>query len=85
MSTVANRRLLSRLHRDLKELLEQPYPGVTVFTNDANIRRFCLVLTPPSGPFTGMNLHFDVELPLDWVCPLLCHITSVDILNRDVS
>ena len=67
MTTLASRRLVARLHRDLKELLEQPYPGVAVFTDDADIRKFCLVLTPPSGPWTGLNLHFDVELPVEWV------------------
>ena len=63
--------LLARLHRDLAELKGAPYPGVAVFTDDANILKFCLVLTPPSGPWKGLSLHFDVELPTDWV-KLLC-------------
>ncbi|GLB38641.1 putative protein modification by small protein conjugation [Lyophyllum shimeji] len=60
------RTLLSRLHHDLQELLDSPYPGVDVFFDDANIQRLCLVLTPPSGPWKGLALHFDVELPNHW-------------------
>ncbi|KAF5317532.1 hypothetical protein D9619_013226 [Psilocybe cf. subviscida] len=58
--------LLSRLYKDLSELQENPYPGVAVFTDDANLRKLCLVLTPPGGPWTGLALHFDVELGEDW-------------------
>lgn len=60
-------RLLARLHHDLAELLESPYPGVDIFTYDADIRKFCLVLSPPSGPWKDLSLHFDVVLPNDWV------------------
>ncbi|KAF8158902.1 hypothetical protein K438DRAFT_1860600 [Mycena galopus ATCC 62051] len=58
--------LLSRLYQDLAELHESPYPGVGVFLDDANVRKFCLVLTPPSGPWKNLSLHFDVVLPEDW-------------------
>ncbi|TFK74855.1 hypothetical protein BDN72DRAFT_759143 [Pluteus cervinus] len=58
--------LFSRLSRDLAELHETPYPGVAVFTDDANILKFCLVLTPPSGPWKDLSLHFDVEIPERW-------------------
>jgi ubiquitin-protein ligase len=61
------RPLLSRLYHDLAELQESPYPGVSVFTDDSNMRKFCLVLTPPSGPWKDLALHFDVELPHHWV------------------
>ncbi|KAF8073957.1 hypothetical protein FPV67DRAFT_776506 [Lyophyllum atratum] len=60
------RALLSRLYHDLQELLESPYPGVNVFFDDANLQRLCLVLTPPSGPWKDLALHFDVELPNHW-------------------
>jgi len=66
-----SRPLLSRLHHDLVELRDSPYPGVSVFTDDANMRKLCLVLTPPSGPWKELSLHFDVELPDTWVCALL--------------
>lgn len=66
--TNTSSRLLARLHRDLRELTEEPYPGVAVFTDEADLRKFCLVLTPPSGPWTGLNLHFSVSLPHNWVC-----------------
>ncbi|KAJ7175945.1 hypothetical protein C8R46DRAFT_1347422 [Mycena filopes] len=58
--------LLSRLYQDLAELHESPYPGVALFIDDANVRKFCLVLTPPSGPWKNLSLHFDVVLPEDW-------------------
>ncbi|KDR82906.1 hypothetical protein GALMADRAFT_858233 [Galerina marginata CBS 339.88] len=51
---------------DLGELQDNPYPGVAVFTDDANFRKLCLVLTPPSGPWTDLALHFDVVLPENW-------------------
>ncbi|KAG6915897.1 hypothetical protein DXG01_009364 [Tephrocybe rancida] len=58
--------LLSRLNHDLAELLESPYPGVYVKIDDANVQKLCLVLTPPSGPWKDLALHFDVELPNHW-------------------
>ncbi|KAG6860390.1 hypothetical protein C0995_011775 [Termitomyces sp. Mi166 len=61
------RALLSRLHHDLAELFESPYPGVSVYADDANVQKLCLVLTPPSGPWKDLALHFDVELPNHWV------------------
>ncbi|KAJ2916991.1 hypothetical protein MD484_g3410, partial [Candolleomyces efflorescens] len=66
MATNSSHRLLARLQRDLAELREQPYPGVAVFIDDADIRKFCLVLTPPAGPWKGLTLHFDVCLPSSW-------------------
>ncbi|KAJ7259533.1 hypothetical protein B0H12DRAFT_1182143 [Mycena haematopus] len=76
--------LLSRLYKDLAELHESPYPGVAVFIDDANVRKFCLVLTPPSGPWKNLSLHFDVVLPDDW--PILppkisCSVDGVDHPN----
>ena len=67
MSSQSSRRLLSRLSQDFAELRDDPYPGVAVFADDANLRKLCLVLTPPSGPWKDLALHFDVELPDDWV------------------
>ncbi|KAG6915149.1 hypothetical protein DXG01_013044 [Tephrocybe rancida] len=58
--------LRARLLQDLVELEDSPYPGVAVFTDDADIRKLCLILTPPSGPWKDLSLHFDVVLPLDW-------------------
>ena len=60
-------RLLTRLVNDLAELRNAPYPGVAVFTDDADFRKFCLILTPPSGPWKDLSLHFDVSLPETWV------------------
>jgi ubiquitin-protein ligase len=67
MSSQSSRRLLTRLRQDLAELQDNPYPGVAVFTDDANLRELCLVLTPPSGPWKNLALHFAVELPENWV------------------
>lgn len=83
------RPLLARLYHDLAELQESPYPGVAVFTDDANLRKLCLVLTPPSGPWKDLALHFDVELPNHWVytpqpCENMCineHVVSPLLLQ----
>lgn len=61
------RPLLTRLRRDLAELHDSPYPGVAVFADDADMLKLCLVLTPPSGPWKDLSLHFDVRLPVNWV------------------
>jgi hypothetical protein len=66
-SAQSSRRLLARLHQDLSELNNDPYPGVAVFTDDADLRKLCLVLIPPSGPWKDMALHFNVSLPGNWV------------------
>ncbi|KAK7048440.1 ubiquitin-CONJUGAT-2 domain-containing protein [Favolaschia claudopus] len=63
---MASPSLISRLYKDLAELHESPYPGVAIFIDDSNLRKFCLVLTPPSGPWKNLSLHFDVVLPEDW-------------------
>ncbi|KAJ7069766.1 hypothetical protein C8F01DRAFT_527474 [Mycena amicta] len=58
--------LSRRLYQDLAELHESPYPGVSTFFDDKDMRKFCLVLTPPAGPWKHLSFHFDVELPMDW-------------------
>ena len=59
--------LLARLRLDLEELHGSPYPGVEVIPNEQDLRRMCLLLSPPAGPWKGLRLHFDVELPANWV------------------
>ena len=59
--------LLARLRLDLEELCSSPYPGVEVIPNERDLRRMCLLLSPPAGPWKGLRLHFDVELPSNWV------------------
>lgn len=83
MSTSAqsSRRLLPRLYQDLSELNNEPYPGVAVFTDDTDLRKLCLVLTPPSGPWKDMALHFNVSLPEDWVCTYLSPCFPFDYVN----
>lgn len=58
---------LHRLYQDLTEIRRNAHPGIQVFVDDANILEFCLVLTPQSGTFEGLALHFDVNIPDDWV------------------
>lgn len=77
MSSQSSRRLLTRLRQDLAELQDNPYPGVAVFTDDANLRELCLVLTPPSGPWKNLALHFAVELPENWVPPSSLNLIKV--------
>lgn len=58
--------LRSRLVRrslDVSELLSSPYDGVSIHLDDSNMYNFCLHLCPNSGPFKGLRLHFDVQLP----------------------
>ena len=59
--------LLARLRLDLEELYSSPYPGVEVIPNERDLRKMCLLLSPPAGPWKGLRLHFDVELPSNWV------------------
>jgi hypothetical protein len=54
---------VARLKLDLSELLASPYPGVSIVLDDSNVHNFCLHLCPDSGPWKGLRLHFDVELP----------------------
>jgi ubiquitin-protein ligase len=56
---------LARLRLDFSELVASPYPGVSVHLDESNMYRFCLHLLPNSGPYKGLRLHFDVELPSD--------------------
>ena len=59
--------LLARLHKDLSELTENPYPGIKLHQQYArNLLKFCLHLSPSSGPFAGLRIHFDMELPQNW-------------------
>ncbi|KAF7288543.1 UBIQUITIN-CONJUGAT-2 domain-containing protein [Mycena chlorophos] len=72
--------LLSRLYRDLAELRDSPYPGVSVFLQDEDIRKFCLVLTPDAGPWKNMSFHFVVNLPPDWPA----RPPQISISNRNI-
>lgn len=58
--------LLKRLLKDVEEIKSNPYPGVEIFPHDENYTKLCLVLTPQSGPFTGLRLHFMMDIPIDW-------------------
>ena len=63
----ASTHLLQRLHRDLWDLYTSPDDWFRVHPSEANIRNLCLILFPNSGPFQGLSLHFNAELPLNWV------------------
>jgi ubiquitin-protein ligase len=62
-----NHALLYRLHKDLSELRDHPYPGISLHHHSAtDLHTFCLHLNPHSGPFAGLSLHFEVRLPEQW-------------------
>src|ERR1700691_4611232 len=54
---------LARLTLDFSELLSSPYDGVSIHVDDADMYKFCLHLCPESGPYKGLRMHFDVQLP----------------------
>lgn len=66
MTSHVSTRLMHRLQGDLKDLLSNPYPGIDVHHDDADLRNMCLILSPLGGPFVGLRLHFRVRLPLSW-------------------
>ena len=78
MATNSSHRLLARLQRDLAELRKQPYPGVAIFIDDADIRTFCLVLTPPAGPWKDLALHFNVHLKDAWASAIYNNLRLTD-------
>jgi ubiquitin-protein ligase len=63
MTTSGARSRLARLNLDFSELLSAPYDGVSIHVDDANMYEFCLHLCPNSGPFQGLRLHFEIQLP----------------------
>jgi len=65
-SSSHTRSRLARLTLDFSELLSSPYDGVSIHVDDADMSRFCLHLCPESGPYKGLRLHFDVQLPDTW-------------------
>jgi len=60
-----------RLRRDLHELNAHVDPGIRVHSAGHDMRRLCLHLTPKSGPWTGLTIHFTVDLPSNWVSRVL--------------
>jgi ubiquitin-protein ligase len=85
-----NHALLSRLRKDLSELRDHPYPGISLHHHSAtDLHKFCLHLCPQSGPFAGLRLHFEVSLPDQWpqVPPKISSSSDLDhpnIFNRYV-
>ncbi|KAG8873851.1 hypothetical protein FRB98_008764, partial [Tulasnella sp. 332] len=78
-SSLSNRDLLllHRLQVDIDDLFRYPLPTglriITPFRSEPHPTRFCVHVTPPSGPLQGRRLHFDVEIPDGWpsVQPLI--------------
>ncbi len=70
----ASNHLLQRLSRDLWDLHTSPDDWFRVHPSEENIRNLCLTLFPISGPFQGLSLHFNAELPLNWVGPRLFYL-----------
>lgn len=55
-----HRRLLS----DIAELQQTPYPNIHFFTNDANIYKACIILTPEGGDALHLTIDFPSNYPL---------------------
>ncbi|KIM34199.1 hypothetical protein M408DRAFT_325666 [Serendipita vermifera MAFF 305830] len=55
-----------RLRRDLRELELNVDPGIRVHAAGHDMRRLCLHLTPQSGPWQGLTIHFSIDLPTNW-------------------
>ncbi|XP_002960943.2 uncharacterized protein LOC9641780 [Selaginella moellendorffii] len=55
-----------RVQRDLTELTKEPLQGIQVCTYADQLDHMCLVLSPLSGPYAGVNLHLDVRIPADY-------------------
>lgn len=67
----------NRLRRDLRDIELNVDPGIRVHVASNDMRRLCLHLTPESGPWQSLTVHFNVELPTNWVGVPICH-TSPD-------
>lgn len=70
----ASTHLLQRLNYDLWDLHTSPDDWFRVHPSEANMRNLCLTLFPISGPFQGLSLHFNAELPLNWVSTCLLYL-----------
>ncbi|KAI0839449.1 hypothetical protein F5Y06DRAFT_265452 [Hypoxylon sp. FL0890] len=68
-----------RLLEDIKELVETPYPNITLHTYDHDILKACLVLTPTDYKPLHMSVRFSTRYPLD--PPVIKMDTSVSHPN----
>ncbi|KAI0376964.1 hypothetical protein F5Y04DRAFT_292302 [Hypomontagnella monticulosa] len=53
-----------RLLLDIQELVEKPYPNITLHPHDEDLSQACLVLTPPDYKPLHMTILFPPEYPL---------------------
>ncbi|KAI0894330.1 hypothetical protein F4806DRAFT_119603 [Annulohypoxylon nitens] len=54
-----------RLLMDIKELVEKPYPNITLHTYDFDLSNACLVLTPENYKPLHLTIHFPSTYPVD--------------------
>ncbi|KAI1455472.1 hypothetical protein F4805DRAFT_435670 [Annulohypoxylon moriforme] len=54
-----------RLLMDIKELVEKPYPNITLHTYDFDLSAACLVLTPEEWKPLHLTVHFSPNYPVD--------------------
>jgi ubiquitin-protein ligase len=54
---------LRRLTRDLRELEADPVPGASLIPIDDNLYKLHCNLIIPSGPYTGLLIHFILNIP----------------------
>ncbi|KAK4503274.1 hypothetical protein PRZ48_006702 [Zasmidium cellare] len=64
-AAIANYNFLRRrLHEDIKELQDKPYPGIAVHIQDEDMTKACLVVRPENDRPLHMTMHFTKQYPL---------------------
>ncbi|KAI0020038.1 hypothetical protein F4780DRAFT_792369 [Xylariomycetidae sp. FL0641] len=69
-----------RLLKDVKELVERPYPNTKLILHGESMASACLILTPENYPPLHLTIYFDDNHPL---CPPLVRMDS-DIVHPNV-
>ncbi|KAG0588248.1 hypothetical protein KC19_2G228500 [Ceratodon purpureus] len=62
-SNVAMKATMLRLQREIVELEKEPLEGIQCHFCDNDMKNMCLILSPQSGPFARLRLHFKVHIP----------------------
>ncbi|KAI1101867.1 hypothetical protein F4804DRAFT_314720 [Jackrogersella minutella] len=64
LSTPFGQQQLQRLLKDIRELVEKPYPNITLHTYDEDILTACLVLTPTNSKPLHLTVSFRSSYPI---------------------
>ena len=57
---------MKRLLHDIKEIKLESLPGIKIVLDNTNMRKMCLLLTPQTGPYSGLTLHFTATIPQNY-------------------